>query len=254
MQVYARVCAPGEIRDSGVASMINAKPKALSTDNCVTVKKNLNQATALEKIAPSARDLAEAGPSEVTNKCMHKCSFCGYVSSRKFNVLRHTKRIHEPMKNPRTCCGITHNSKSDYYLHCELVHPNRRSRTKISKYKYHIITGVKDSFGLLVQTVKPCRRSERIRNYVPKDSLHVTCKTSLSNCTNITADSTDQCSEKTSNVISEENQITNNSYLHSNESQIYIDFSGISDLDHFTNLHRRYLQNIDFDNILRLEE
>lgn len=51
MQVYARVCAPGEIRDSGVASMINAKPKALSTDNCVTVKKNLNQATAREKIA-----------------------------------------------------------------------------------------------------------------------------------------------------------------------------------------------------------
>lgn len=44
--MYARVCVPREIRGLPVASMINAKPKAMSTDNCVTVKKNLNQATA----------------------------------------------------------------------------------------------------------------------------------------------------------------------------------------------------------------
>ncbi|KAL2736485.1 hypothetical protein V1477_012994 [Vespula maculifrons] len=232
MQVYARVCAPGEIRDSGVASMINAKPKALSTDNCVTVKKNLNQATAREKIAPSAEDLAEAGPSKKDRKGvkLHSCSLCQYKSTRKYNVIRHAKRIHGTMKKPRTCCvkeeyllaGIDFQRKDCYYFHCEDVHPHRRSRTKISRniYKitgHNLTNNQRKDLMVYIKSSRKCRKSDRLKKQ--KDEK-IMCLLQYA--------------------------------LNVNETYTTIDFNSI-DNNRLTEHQRLYLQDIDFDSFPRLE-
>nr|KAF7419808.1 hypothetical protein H0235_010105 [Vespula pensylvanica] len=239
MQVYARVCAPGEIRDSGVASMINAKPKALSTDNCVTVKKNLNQATAREKIAPSAEDLAEAGPSKQDMRIVkqHNCSLCQYKSTRKYNVIRHAKRIHETMKKPRTCCGIDFHRKDCYYFHCEDVHPHRRSRTKISRNIYKI-TGHNLTNNQRKNLMYALRNenTESINNHSHLDK-HQSLKNILL--------------QKEEEFIIKNNHFYGRNSLSVNETYTTIDFNSI-DNNRLTERQRLYLQDIDFDSFPRL--
>ncbi|XP_043466756.1 uncharacterized protein LOC122501400 [Leptopilina heterotoma] len=66
-----------------------------------------------------------------------KCEYCGYKSTRAFNVFRHKKRIHGKAKKKIICCGRIYRTKGDYYCHVEEIHPHTRNGS-ISKKKYKI--------------------------------------------------------------------------------------------------------------------
>ncbi|PBC31630.1 hypothetical protein APICC_05754 [Apis cerana cerana] len=71
-------------------------------------------------------------------KTMYTCSGCKYESPRQYNVQRHNERIHLRQKL-NICCGETFFTKGDYYVHCELCHPESRTHAITSRTKYKIV-------------------------------------------------------------------------------------------------------------------
>ncbi|KAK1120939.1 hypothetical protein K0M31_010723 [Melipona bicolor] len=71
-------------------------------------------------------------------RATYNCNECKYESNRYFNVQRHKERIHLK-KKLNICCGETFHTKGDYYIHCEQIHPAKRSHAIISKTKYKIV-------------------------------------------------------------------------------------------------------------------
>ncbi|KAG6800330.1 hypothetical protein HZU73_04326 [Apis mellifera caucasica] len=71
-------------------------------------------------------------------KTIYTCSGCKYESPRQYNVQRHNERIHLRQKL-NICCGETFFTKGDYYVHCELCHPESRTHAITSRTKYKIV-------------------------------------------------------------------------------------------------------------------
>ncbi|KAF7396072.1 hypothetical protein HZH68_010122 [Vespula germanica] len=209
---------------------------------------DIDQTKFVQQYQPSAEDLAEAGPSKQDMKIvkLHSCSLCQYKSSRKYNVIRHAKRIHETMKKPRTCCvkeeyllaGIDFHRKDCYYFHCEDVHPHRRSRTKISRNIYkitgHNLTN-NERKNLMYALYN--ENTESINNHSHLDK-HQSLKNILL--------------QKEEEIIIKNNHFYGKNSLNVNETYTTIDFNSI-DNNRLTEHQRLYLQDIDFDSFPRLE-
>ncbi|XP_076634120.1 uncharacterized protein LOC143348125 [Colletes latitarsis] len=105
---------------------------------------DLSESTGLTTCLPASRyatgwSSLRTEPPPKKPKIIYTCSSCHYTSNRQYNVKRHEERIHLKLHVYR-CCKMMFFTKGDYYIHCEQLHPEKRTHAITSRTKYKITT------------------------------------------------------------------------------------------------------------------